>query len=84
VINRLLSVIYIVFCFEVGIFLILFPWFTVWENNVIVHRYPLIKEVVLNGYVRGAITGLGISNLILGVLEVVQFRKDLRSHRESH
>lgn len=74
-INRLLSIIYIIYCFEVGIFLILFPWFGIWDNNVIIHRFPIIKTLVLNGYTKGAITGLGLSNLVLGALEIVQLRK---------
>jgi hypothetical protein len=73
--SRLLSVVFIIYCFEVGIFLVLLPWFSVWENNLLVHRYALIRSIALNGYAKGAVTGLGLSNLVLGVLEIVQFRK---------
>jgi hypothetical protein len=82
-INRLLSVVFIIYCFEVGIFLVLLPWFSIWENNVLVHRYPMIRSIALNGYTRGAVTGLGLSNIVLGVLEIVQFRKT-RQAESSH
>ena len=74
-INRLLSIVFIVYCFEVGVFLVILPWFSIWENNVLVQRYSLIRSIALNGYTRGAVTGLGLSNLVLGVLEIIQFRK---------
>lgn len=74
-INRLLSVVFIIYCFEVGIFLVLLPWNSIWENNLLVHRYALIRSIALNGYTRGAVTGLGLSNLVLGILEIGQFRK---------
>ena len=79
-IHRLLSVIYIVYCFEVGLFLILFPWFGIWENNVLIHRFPILKVMVTSGYMKGAITGLGVSNLVLGVLEIANFRQRRPAH----
>lgn len=82
-INRLLSVVFIIYCFEVGIFLVLLPWFSIWENNILVHRYPMIRSIALNGYARGAVTGLGLSNIVLGIIEVVQFRKS-RQAESSH
>ena len=82
-INRLLSVVFIIYCFEVGIFLVLLPWFSIWENNVLLHRYPIIRSIALNGYTRGAVTGLGLSNIVLGIMEIVQFRKT-RQAESSH
>ena len=82
-INRLLSVVFIIYCFEVGIFLVLLPWFSIWESNVLLHRYPIIRSIALNGYTRGAVTGLGLSNIVLGIMEIVQFRKT-RQAESSH
>ena len=73
--NRLLSIVYILYCFEVGLFLVLLPWFHVWENNALIHRYSFLRAIVMNGYVRGAITGLGIANILMGVREVLAIRQ---------
>jgi hypothetical protein len=78
--TRLLNIVYIIYCFEVGIFLVLLPWFHVWENNALIHRYPLLKAITMSGYIRGAVTGLGLANILLGIKELLSIRQ--RRHDE--
>jgi hypothetical protein len=65
---------YVFYCFEVGIFLITAPWFlpNVWENNYFFFVFPKLKSIFLNAYFRGAVSGVGVLNLLLAVSEVVQ------------
>jgi hypothetical protein len=53
-----------------GIVLFVAPWTTWWEANGLLQAYPLLHDVALNPYVRGAVSGLGLVNLMLAVLEV--------------
>lgn len=71
--SRLLFGIYVFYCFEVGVFLVIFPWMDYWRENALLFYFPIIRPVVLNDYFRGAVTGLGIANLILGVTEIIAY-----------
>lgn len=73
--NKLIFCIYVLYCFEVGVFLLIFPWMRLWEQNNLLAYYPLLRAVVLDNFFRGAVSGLGVANLILGVWEVAHFRR---------
>ncbi len=61
--NRLLRVVLVLLCFELGVILVLVPWSPVWERNFFLDRYPQLIPVLLNSYVRGAISGLGLLDI---------------------
>lgn len=71
----LISVVY----FEVGLFLILFPWMDLWEHNLVISYFPFLREFFVNYFLRGAVTGLGLANVFLGILEIGQFFKANRT-----
>ena len=73
--NKLFFVIYVLYCLEVGVFLIVFPWMQLWGENLLLVYYPFLKVVFLNNFFRGAVSGLGVANLILGAWEVAHFRR---------
>jgi hypothetical protein len=75
--NRLLAVAFILFCFEIGLFLVFVPWSSLWEHNVLLTYLPL-RGLLLNNFVRGAVSGLGVIDLLLGLGELNQFWKSLR------
>lgn len=61
----------IVFFFEVGFVLALVPWSLYWERNYFADSFPLLRQVITNNFVRGGVTGLGLVNLAVGVLELL-------------
>ncbi len=63
--NRLLRVLLTLLCFELGVLLIFVPWSGAWERNYFIKRYPALIPYLLNPSVRGAITGLGVLNIVL-------------------
>ena len=71
--NKLLNILYIIVCFQVGIFLLVFPWMRVWETNLLLLQYPAFRQVMMNNFFRGAVSGLGIINLVIGGMEVMSF-----------
>ena len=75
---KLLFGIYVLYCFEVGLFLIVFPWMEFWQQNLLLDYVPVLKTLILNNFFRGAVTGLGIANLILGAWELAGLRRTLR------
>lgn len=69
-----------------GFVLIIFPWISVgkigdWGENyflVSLARFfdlPALQKIIASGWVRGAITGLGVLNLILAFWEIANFKK---------
>lgn len=82
--QRLSSVLFIVFCFELGLFLLIYPWTEGWSENYFAWAIPGAVQTKWhvfwnNTYVRGAISGLGIVNLWIAIIEV--FRLFSRSRR---
>jgi hypothetical protein len=65
------------FCFEIGLFLVFVPWSSLWEHNVLLLYIPM-RGLLLNNFVRGAVSGLGVIDLLLGLSELKQFWRSFR------
>ncbi len=76
--KRLFLAIFVFLAFEVGVFLILFPWSELWERNVVLGWFPSLRSAFLSSYCRGAVSGLGLWNVFLGVHEAIHFRRTIR------
>ena len=64
-------ILYIVYSLEVGCFLLILPWWNIWDNNYLVYVYPQIRPIVSNPFLKGAVLGLGVVNIVIGIQEVV-------------
>ena len=71
--DRLRSLAYLFYLFEVGIFLLLVPWSAFWENNYFVARLDLLQSLCLNPFLRGLISGLGALHLLVGAIDSLAF-----------
>ena len=72
--KRLGSVLNILLCIEIGTFLLVLPWSEIWDRTLILRYYPLLRPWYMSAYLRGAISGLGLVNLGLGLSQAWQFR----------
>jgi hypothetical protein len=68
--NRVFAVAVILFCFEIGFFLIVVPWSALWESNLLFLYLPGLRPLFLNNLVRALVSGLGILDFLIGVSEV--------------
>jgi hypothetical protein len=75
--SRLFIILYILFCFEMGLFLFIFPWISIWTKNYFVGEYPLIASIASNYFVRGAVSGIGLADVWLAFYELWRFRREL-------
>ena len=73
--QRVWLVIYVGFCIELGLWLVVAPWRQVWTNNSLLIDYPQVQQVLLNYFVRGIVSGLGIIDLGLGISAAVHYRE---------
>jgi hypothetical protein len=76
--HKLSAILLVAFCFEIGIFLVIFPWTPYWEANYFGGLVPQWRQFWDNLYFRGAVSGLGVVNLYIAVLELYRLRRFAR------
>ena len=82
--KRILLVVFILFCIELGLFLVVLPWSDLWERNFFLTFFPGARPFALSNYLRGAITGLGVVNLWVGLADAWNFRENLARLEKAH
>jgi hypothetical protein len=55
---------------EAGLLLILIPWSAFWDRNYFVEATPALGALLTNNFVRGAVSGLGVVNLLAALGEL--------------
>ena len=59
--------------------MILIPWSAFWDRNYFVEALPALGAVLTNNFTRGAVSGLGVVNLLAALAELA----DMFGGRES-
>lgn len=85
---RLSVIFYIILCFEIGLFLTVLPWWpqgmwgiSDWGNNYFLLYAARktgiqgLQAVVASGWVRGAVSGVGLLNLGIAFWEIFHFKQ---------
>jgi hypothetical protein len=77
--------VFVAFFVEVGLLLVVLPWSAFWQQNYFVEAWPVLKPIIMNNFVRGAVTGLGFVNLAAGFADLTlvfsaRDRRDLTMH----
>lgn len=61
---------YVALFLEVGLLLVVLPWSAFWEQNYFADAWPTLRAIVTNNFVRGAVSGLGVVNLVAGFADL--------------
>jgi len=89
--SRLSVIFYIILCLEIGLVLTVLPWvphgwlgLSDWSNNYFLllaaHKAGYgVQRFVASGWVRGAVSGIGILNLGMGIWELINFRQTVKA-----
>ena len=88
--SRLTVIFYILLCLEAGVFLTLLPWWQPWgmgdwgDNFFLVMvaqktGFVVLQRAVASGWVRGAVSGIGLLNIGMGIWELINFRRTVRA-----
>ena len=72
---RLWLVIFVLFCLEVGIILTVLPWTRIWTENSLLLGHSELRAFLLQNFVRGLISGLGLVDIWMGIAEAVRYRE---------
>jgi hypothetical protein len=70
-----INALHIIFSISFGIALLVFPWMDAWENNYFLAIFPQVRPFVANSFFKGAVLGLGLVNILIGIQEIVRIRK---------
>jgi hypothetical protein len=73
--HKLGILLFILVCFEVGVFLVVFPWMNYWGNNSIASLAPWVRAIWDSAYFRGALSGIGLLNIYISLAEVFRLRR---------
>jgi hypothetical protein len=80
--HKVSAVLFIIFCLELGLFLVIYPWTSEWDTNlfagILLMKFPRWNEYWLNSYFRGAISGLGLLDLYISIGEIFRLRRFAR------
>lgn len=87
---RLTVIFFILLCLEAGVVLTLLPWvhpfgLSDWGDNFFLLYAARetgmqgLQQAISSGWVRGAVTGLGLVNIAIAVWEAVHFRQTVRA-----
>jgi len=73
--GRLFLVEFILVCLMIGILLIVVPWTPFWGENSLLSGFPRVREFLMNDFIRGLVSGLGLADIWLAVSEAVRYRE---------
>ena len=71
--QRLFAITYVVYCVTLGVWLVVLPWSGFWFDDGWVSRWPFLAYWLQHGFVRGAVSGIGLIDIWLGVLEAINY-----------
>jgi hypothetical protein len=71
---RLQAVLFVLFCLEVGVVLVLLPWSSFWDRNYFFSLFPGFAGVFSSSYMRGAVSGIGLLNVGIAFSELWRLR----------
>jgi hypothetical protein len=77
--HKLSALVFIIFCLEIGVVLLIMPWSEYWDNNFSATWTPVARDFWESSYVRGAVSGLGIVNIFISFTELFRMRRFSRS-----
>lgn len=83
---KLTIIFFILICLEIGALLVILPWlpYPPWGENylafLLADKLHLtgLSRLMSSGYMRGAVTGLGLVNIWIAVVEIINFKKTVQ------
>jgi hypothetical protein len=74
--QRISLCVLVLFCVYLGVLVMVLPWWTrMWDQNMFLAARPHLARVLHMGAVRGAISGLGLLDIWIGISEAVHYRE---------
>ncbi len=69
--------VFLVYCVEAGLFLLLSPWFEAWNHAALLLPFGALRELLLTSWARAVISAFGLLHLVWGLHDLDLFlRRD--------
>jgi hypothetical protein len=75
VLEWICQTLHIILSLYFGVALLALPWLSAWEDNYFLYILPKLRPIVTNSFFKGAVLGLGLVNILIGMQEIVRFNK---------
>lgn len=76
--RRVMLFVLVAFAVEIGLFLVIAPWYDsgrLWAENSLLLRYPTLRSILILDFVRGAISGIGLIDIWIGIWEAAHYKE---------
>ena len=70
--TTVVRLVYVAYFLEVGLALLVVPWSDLWVRNYFVQAWPWLARIVSDPYLKGAVSGLGLVNIALGLSDLTR------------
>jgi hypothetical protein len=77
--HKTVALLLVFFCFEMGVFLLLFPWLDAWNQNYFASLSPAWYGFWSSPYFRGALSGLGLIDIAISFSSLFRLRRYSRT-----
>jgi hypothetical protein len=54
----------------VGLVLLVAPWTSLWDSNWLLQPHSALRDLLLSAFTRGAVSGLGLVNIVIALHDV--------------
>ncbi|MEP7339233.1 MAG: hypothetical protein ABI977_15970 [Acidobacteriota bacterium] len=81
---KITVIVYILISFEIGLLLIIIPWKPYWDDNFFLYfitgklHAAWMATFLKHKLVRGAVSGIGVLNILAGLYDIFKFRESVR------
>lgn len=75
--QRIWLMVFVLFCLEIGIVLMVGPWTRAWSENSLTINFPALHDFLMNGFVRGAVSGVGLLDFWIGISRAISYRETI-------
>jgi len=81
---KITVIVYILISFEIGILLMIIPWKPYWDDNFFLYfitgklHAVWMATFLKHKLVRGAVSGLGVLNILAAFYDIFKFRESVR------
>ena len=75
--RRVLGFCLAIFAFELGLFLVVFPWRDNWDLSWVAVHSHRFSSLWMSRYFRGALSGLGLLNIYIAFAELLRQLKSI-------
>jgi hypothetical protein len=72
-----LQFLYLLYCVEAGVFLLLAPWSLLWIHGYFA-QIPALRALLLSGYFRGAVSAFGAILLMIAAVDFAGFCRTMK------